>query len=280
MKNANRKSILCPNCKKLISKNERKCPYCGMADPGSQIKGLFLKFFYQPEVFVKTIIGINIGLYVFSLLISTRILRGMHNPLLMLSPDGRVLSLIGATGRSVVSGSHGLWTLVAANYLHGSIIHILFNMMVFWQLCPLVIREYGISRTMIIYTLSGVTGFAVSVLAGVNSTIGASAAVCGLMGALIYYGKSRGGIYGQTIYKQIGGWAVGIFVFGLLIPTINNWAHAGGMMGGAMAGFLLGYEERIREKAGHKLLAKILTLLTAAVLMWAVFLGVVFRFLM
>ena len=62
-------------------------------------------------------------------------------------------------------------------------------------------------------TFSGVFGFFVSYLAGVTFTIGASAAVCGLIGAALYFGKSRGGIYGQTIYRQIGGWAIGIFSY-------------------------------------------------------------------
>lgn len=51
----------------------------------------------------------------------------------------------------------------------------------------------------VIYTLSGMCGFLVSYLAGVGFTIGASAAVCGLIGAALYYGKRRGGRYGQTV---------------------------------------------------------------------------------
>jgi len=123
----------------------------------------------------------------------------------------------------------------------------------------------------IIYTLSGVFGFFVSYLAEVTFTIGASAAVCGLIGAALYFGKSRGGIYGQTIYRQIGGWAIGIFLFGFLVPSINNWAHGGGMLAGAALGFLLGYQERSREKQGHKIGALCCILITALVLLWAIF---------
>jgi rhomboid protease GluP len=104
----------------------------------------------------------------------------------------------------------------------------------------LVIREYGTHRMIVIYTLSGVGGFLVSYLAGVGFTIGASAAVCGLIGAALYYGKSRGGIYGQAVYRQVGGWALGIVLFGLLVPGINNWAHGGGMAAGILMGLLSG----------------------------------------
>jgi len=47
-----------------------------------------------------------------------------------------------------------------------------------------------------------------------------------LIGALLYYGKSRGGIFGQSLFKQLSGWVIGIGLFGLLVPGINNWAMA------------------------------------------------------
>jgi rhomboid protease GluP len=162
------------------------------------------------------------------------------------------------------------WTLISANYLHGSILHILFNMFAFRQLGTLVAQEYGINRMIVLYTIGGITGFLVSYLARVELTIGASAAVCSLMGAAIYYGKSRGGTYGQAIFRQIGGWAIGLFVFGLLMPGINNWAHGGGGIAGVMLGLLLGYRERRRESFFHRLLAGLCVAATVLVLGWAV----------
>ena len=101
-----------------------------------------------------------------------------------------------------------------------------------------------------IYTLGGVAGFVVSYLAGVQLTIGASAGVCGLVGATLYYGKSRGGVYGSAIYKQVGMWVIIMFVFGLLAPGINNWGHGGRYRWPApLLGYLLGYHERKRETA-------------------------------
>ena len=131
----------------------------------------------------------------------------------------------------------------------------------------------------ILYFLTGIIGFLVSYLAGVELTIGASAAVCGLIGASLYYGKSRGGIYGQVIYRQIGAWALGIFIFGLLVPSINNWGHGGGMVAGAMLGFLLGYEEKRRERLFHRILAGLCVVATLLILIWAIGSGIYFRFL-
>ncbi len=127
-----------------------------------------------------------------------------------------------------------------------------------------------------IYTLSGIGGYLISAVFGVRLTIGASAAICGLIGAALYYGKSRGGAYGNAVYSQIGGWAVGIFLFGFMVPGINNWGHGGGMLVGALAGFILGYRERSREKIGHKFLSMICIIGTGAVLVWSVVNGVFF----
>ena len=140
----------------------------------------------------------------------------------------------------------------------------LFNMLALRQISPLVIREYGTHRMIVIYTLSGVFGFLVSYLAGVSLTIGASAAVCGLIGAALYYGKRRGGTYGQAVYRQVGGWALGIALFGLAMPGINNWAHGGGMAAGILLGLLMGYHERKKENLRHRLAAGLCLSGTAA----------------
>jgi rhomboid protease GluP len=264
-----RRSLLCPNCRRLISGDEPVCPYCGLKKPTSPWQQILGRGLHDGDQLLKILIGVNIFMYVLSLLISARSTGFSLNPLFFLSPDSRSLLLLGASGHIPIDRLHRWWSLVSASYLHGSILHIFFNMIALKQLAPLVLNEYGNYRMFIIYTLSGVCGFFVSYLAGVSFTIGASAAVCGLIGAALYFGKSRGGIYGQTIFRQIGGWAIGIFMFGFFVPAINNWAHGGGMLAGAALGFLLGYQERIREKQVHKMAALACVLITGLVLLWA-----------
>lgn len=266
-----RRSLLCPNCRRLISGDDTVCPYCGIKNPTSPWQRLIGKGLSDGDQLLKILIGVNVAMYILSLLISARATDLSFNPFFFLSPDNRSLLLLGASGYIPIDRLHRWWSLVSANYLHGSIMHIFFNMIALRQLGPLVLQEYGNYRMFIIYTLSGVAGFFVSYLAGVTFTIGASAAVCGLIGAALYFGKSRGGVYGQTIYRQIGGWAIGIFMFGFLVPAINNWAHGGGMLAGAALGFLLGYKERGREKHGHKIAALGCVAITALVLLWAIF---------
>jgi rhomboid protease GluP len=209
-------------------------------------------------------------MFILSVLMSPTSTGFSMNPFSFLSPGDRSLLLLGATGSIPIDRFHRWWTLLSANYLHASILHIFFNMIAFYQIAPLIVQEYGIYRMISIFTLSGVGGYVLSYFAGIPFTLGASAAVCGLIGAALYYGKSRGGYFGQMVYRQVGGWALGIFIFGFFFPGINNWAHGGGLICGVLMGFLLGYQERISENQFHKGLAGICALATLATLIWAI----------
>jgi rhomboid protease GluP len=237
------------------------------------------RWFSDPVRLVKTVVGLNIAMLALALILDPPA-AGMHfNPLLLLAPSDQSLLVLGATGTIPIDRFHRWWTLLSANYLHSGIVHIFFNMAAFRQLSAVVLREYGNSRTIVIYTLGGVCGFALSYLAGVPLTVGASAGVCGLVGAILYYGKSRGGHYGLALYKQVGLWVLIMFGFGILVPGINNWGHGGGIAGGIVCGFLLGYGERRQETFAHRGLAFACMAATGLILAWAAVTGLYYRFL-
>jgi rhomboid protease GluP len=262
-----RKSILCPNCRKLISMDEPVCPYCGLIRPGlHNTAGIIRKIFLGSDP-VRTIIYVNIAFYVLSLILGGISAEGSFN---FLSPSSQSLFLLGASGTIPVIGAHRYWTLISASFLHGGILHIAFNMMALYQLGPFVLREFGFHRFINLYIITGICGFAVSVLFGVPFTIGASASICGLIGAIVYFGKSRGDHYGEIIYKEAMGWVVGLIVFGLIFSGINNWAHGGGILSGIGLAFLMGYNDNKQESAWIKLLAYACILITVLVLIWAV----------
>ena len=280
MQGDRRKSILCPHCSKLISVAEQTCPHCGISRPGARWKNIpVTRGLLQSDQLIKTIIYANVGMYLISLLMNPTRMGLSANPFMFLSPSNGALLLLGSTGTIPIDQGHRWWTLVSANYLHGGILHIVFNMIALYQIGPLVLREYGANRLIGLYTLGGIFGFLVSYFAGVRLTLGASAAVCSLIGASLYYGKSRGGAYGQAIYKQIGGWVLVLFLFGFMVPGINNWGHGGGIVGGIILGYFLGYHERTRENLFHKSLATVCVVLTVAVLAWATLSSVYYRFL-
>jgi rhomboid protease GluP len=254
------RAILCPRCRQLIGSEESVCSWCGTSRSAPFWKILnWTKLTTGGDSVVKAVITVNILYYAVSLLL------GMSGGLL--SPSQGSMMLLGATGTVPINYYHGgAWTLITASYLHGGIMHLLFNLAALYQLGPWVVNEYGAARMFTIYTLGGVCGYLLSYAAGIPFTIGASAAVCGLAGSLLYYGKSRGGSYGSAVYQQLSGWVISIFIFGLLFPGINNWAHGGGIIGGALLGMLLGYTEKSRENLFHRILALLCVAVTLAAL--------------
>jgi rhomboid protease GluP len=268
MEREQKKAMLCPECRKLISKDEPACPYCGLQRPASLGWLSRLRGFSLDSIdIVKIIIYINGIFFVLSLFLNPSEMGFTANPLGLLAPSDRSLFVLGGTGVIPVGQYGRFWTLLSASFLHGGILHIFFNMTALFQLGPFVIQIYGTQRFIVIYILAGAAGFILSLFAGVAFTIGASASICGLIGAILYYGKSRGGFYGQAIYKQAMGWILGLAIFGLLIPGINNWAHGGGVLAGIMLGFLMGYDSWRLGTALPRMLCWVCILLTAGALL-------------
>jgi rhomboid protease GluP len=83
-------------------------------------------------------------------------------------------------------------------------------------------------------------------------TVGASAPIFGLLGAVVYYGRRTGSSLASS---QAWSWAIPLFIFGLIMPGIDNYAHAGGFAGGYVAGRLL--DPLRRETIDHMLIAVI-----------------------
>lgn len=267
------RAILCPRCRRLIGSDEKICSWCGTSRSASWWKIInWSRNDSEGDWLVKSLITVNLLYFGLSLLVSINT-GGMGS---LLAPRQSSLMLLGATGTYPIGRFGMYWSLISASYLHGGIMHILFNLMALRQITPWVINEYGIGRTVIIYTLGGICGYAVSLFAGIQFTMGASAAICSLIGALLYYGKSRGGSYGSSVYREVSGWVAGLFFFGLIFPGINNWGHGGGLVGGIILGAVLGYNERRRENSFDRILAILCGLLTIGVLGWGTMRAVTF----
>ena len=274
-----KKSMLCPGCRRLISSDEPTCPFCGLANPGSPIRKSLSRFSLRdPDSIIQFIIYANAAIFILALVLKPSEMGMSLNPFTLLSPSSTSLLLLGATGTIPIDYYHRWWTILTASSLHGGILHIAFNMMALHQLGPFVTHEYGTARFLIIYVVSGIAGFILSYLVGIPFTLGASASVCGLIGAILYYGKSRGGSFGTAIYRQAMGWIIGLILFGLLLPGINNWAHGGGIAAGIAVGFALGYDERRRETMPHRVMAAFFALVTAGAVLFTVIQAILIRF--
>ncbi len=225
----------------------------------------------SPTLFIKIIIGVNTLFFVVSLILSGRQVEFSINPFTALSPSLNALIFMGASGTAPIHKYHQWWSLITANWLHGSLLHILFNMAALFHIGRLVIMTYGMHRMFSIYTISGVAGFYLSYLAGVSVTIGASASLCGLIGASFYYGKTRGGQLGKAVFDTTSGWILSLIIFGIALPNINNWGHGGGFAAGLFLAWLMGYHEKKAENMIHKFLSWFSLAVTGAILGWVLF---------
>jgi rhomboid protease GluP len=207
--------------------------------------------------FTPQIMAVCIGMYlaVLALDVASAMANNAGIGGLIMGPTSASLRALGTSG--VLSLAQGnWWTLLTANYLHASILHIVFNMMALRSLGPLVEHLFGSSRFFIIYTIAGLAGSLLSSALGTYSSVGASGAVFGLGGALIYYGWRRGGSFGQSIFRNMA-FFLGInLVLGFSSRgLIDNWGHLGGLIGGALFAALLGFEEQRRESLWQHILA-------------------------
>ncbi|PYN56944.1 MAG: rhomboid family intramembrane serine protease [Candidatus Rokuibacteriota bacterium] len=268
-------AILCPSCGRLTNADAPVCLVCGRRNPGMWGFGGPLARLFRSWNFANAVTAACIGLYVVSLVFDPRGALAPRGPFEIFSPTGRALEALGMTG-SVAWLEGRWWTLLTAIYLHGGVLHILFNVLWIRQLGPEVEKLYGPARLVVIFTVSGAAGFVVSNSIGVPFTIGASGAIFGLLGAIVAFGRKRGGVFGQMVLRQYGQWALVLFVLGFFMPGVNNWAHAGGFAGGFASGLLLSLAEHRTETVLDKLLAAAALALTVAgffLALWTAFTG-------
>jgi rhomboid protease GluP len=142
----------------------------------------------------------------------------------------------GALVRSrVLEGEH--WRMLTATLLHGGFDHLLGNCVALYILGMAGEHALGAWRVLVLYVASGLAGSLASVLTGPGPSVGASGAICGLMGAVVVILYRYRRVY-HVRDKEIGlvlaGWAAYTIVVGALDPQIDNWAHFGGLVGGAV----------------------------------------------
>jgi rhomboid protease GluP len=256
-------SVVCASCGVLVGVNDDRCYSCGRRNPGLWGYGPALRRLGQDLGFVPLMTGATIVLYVLSLLLSREAMP-------TLSPTTEILFLLGASGAAPVFEYGRWWTLLTAGWLHGNLLHIFFNVLWIRQLAPAIAEIYGPARMIIIYTIGSIMGFAISSMAGeylwwmpvfflrgAQLTVGASAAIFGLLGAAVYYGRRSGSSAASQTGLQ---YALMLGIFGLIFPGVDNYAHAGGFLGGYIAGLVL---DPLRpERVDHMVIAGVCLLAT------------------
>ena len=226
---------MCPSCRAFIDSKNKVCEYCGAevgARKSAAAPSAISSLVPQDNFTTIILLLVNFGLFVATLLMTMKSASGGGG--LFAGIDMRVLRLFGAKDTFfIVQGEW--WRLVTAGFLHAGVFHIFMNSWVLFDLGMMAEQTFGTSRFLVIYFVSSVFGFIASMYWSPYAiSVGASAAVCGLIGAMIAHGYRSGSGFGSFYIR----WAVLIIVIGLMPGFhIDNAAHIGGMA----AGFVIAY---------------------------------------
>jgi rhomboid protease GluP len=244
------KRRMCPQCRAFITTSNKVCPYCNtkvgpraveQRDPGPILGGLIP----HAQFVTSMILLLNFGLYAATAIYSSRSGGGGW-----MDVDGKTLFAFGAKYRDAIYYGQW-WRLVTAGFLHGGAIHILMNSWVLFDVGAQVEQIYGARRLVVIYFVSTVGGFVASTMWSNSLSIGASAGLFGLIGAMIALGVRYKSSVGSAIRGFYMRWAMYGLVIGLL-PGIDNAAHVGGLAAGFGCAYLAGLPsivESLTERA-------------------------------
>jgi rhomboid protease GluP len=232
---------MCAQCRAFITTDDKVCPYCeapvgaraiDRRDPGALIGGLIPAFHFTTFI----ILTINAGLYLATVMFSINTGRGGG----WMDLDSETLFIFGAKWRAaILAGEY--WRLVTAGFLHGGAIHIMMNSWVLFDLGAQVEEALGTSRLLIIYFISTITGFGASMYWSDSLSVGASAGLFGLIGAMIAYGMQSKSAMSSAIRQHYTRWAMYGMAMGFLgVFAIDNGAHIGGLAGGFGVAYLMG----------------------------------------
>ena len=225
------KPRMCPHCRAFIDASSKTCQYCGNELPASAAKRIRREeaargLLTQASFTTSIIMLINAGLFAATWILTTR-LNGQGG--FLGGIDGRVLHILGAKEYAGIMFRGEWWRLITACFLHGGLMHLAFNSLALYQLGPLCEQIFGTQRYVVIYILSGISGYLASLFWTPALSIGASASICGLLGALYAHGRISRNPLIESAAKR---WIIGIAIFGFIAAHIDNAAHAGGLVGG------------------------------------------------
>ncbi|WP_411170292.1 rhomboid family intramembrane serine protease [Clostridium sp. MB05] len=225
------------NYNKLIfSLKEKKVLYCSEGAKGfipivdyiSNIDKKRKISFNEYKV-TYTIIIVNILLFLIE------VIKSKH----LIYIDDNTLKEMGAKVNDLINSGEA-YRLLTSAFLHGGIIHIFFNMSALNIIGREVEAVYGSKRYILIYFISALGGSVFSYLFSPNiPSVGASGAIFGLLGAMLILGLKERDKIGKQYVKNILETICLNVIIGITIPNIDNLAHLGGLVIGALASFIL-----------------------------------------
>jgi rhomboid protease GluP len=155
--------------------------------------------------------------------------------------DEDAIIAAGALARDQVRAGEW-WRLVSATFLHGGFDHLIGNMIVLYIVGIALEHAVGFTSTAFIYFASGIAGSVLSMLMSPGPSVGASGAIFGVAGAVIvvlWRFRDRYHLRDKRIGIVLAVWAAYQLAIGFMLPFVDNFAHLGGLAGGAVATLLV-----------------------------------------
>jgi rhomboid protease GluP len=180
----------------------------------------------------RVLLGLNVAIFALPWLLSA--VTGI--------PWDRVVLGLGAKDNQAIFVDGEYYRFLTSMFLHGGPTHIAFNAWALYALGFEAERLYGTPRFLAVYLLGGLGGGLASYALNPSPSVGASGAIFGLVGALAAFYYEARGVLGGMARQQLGSLVFITLInigLGLTTPNIDNNAHIGGLVAGALAGWLL-----------------------------------------
>lgn len=178
----------------------------------------------KKNIVTITLIAINVIIYLFM------ILFGQYD---------NIINKYATYGPYIVQ-YHEYYRLITGAFLHANIIHLLFNCYALYVIGSQIENFMGRWKYLVIYLVSALTGSLLSILLNNGASIGASGAIFGLMGSLLYFGYHYRVYLGTVLKSQIIPLILINLLIGFMSTGIDNYAHIGGLIGGCLATVAVG----------------------------------------
>ena len=256
MRSARVRHKMCPSCRALVARNVNVCTDCGrrLSDVKAPGVGRLVTNLIPGVTAVTSLLMLVNGFW-FVMMIMAQIRLGSGSSSLFGGFNSEMIVRFGSglsrarelSSGDVVGGEW--WRLVTPIFLHGGLIHFLFNSYLLVNLGPIVEELYGSTRYWVIYLCCGIAGSMASQLPHYTNTVGASGAIMGLIGLLLVAGYRQGGMLGQSMKRLVIRLALYSVILSFMF-NIDHQNHIGGFLCGALLGLLVPRGEfRTREES-------------------------------
>jgi len=177
-------------------------------------------------------------------------------------PESSLLTVFGAKDNTLIMlGQY--WRFLTPVFLHNDITHLLVNSYSLYILGTTVEKLIGRPRFLFTYIIAGITGSIMSFMFSTYRAVGASGAIFGLLGVLIYYGIENPELFKRGFGKSILITIAINLVYGFSVTGIDNFGHIGGLIGGFLAAGAIGVKDFFK-KLGIRIAFILITLVVVA----------------